>query len=438
MKNISVFQIVVLAFFVFVAIVGIAIFAGFGGLAQTVIPKAVVWGTVPGGVVNEVVRNINANSTVIEVTYVQKDPETFEAEFVNSLAEGTGPDAVLISDDMLYTQRNKLKPIPFTVLTERDFENTFIDGAKLFVGKDGILGIPFIVDPMVMYWNKSIFAGAGVSRAPLTWDELSLAGKSIIKRNDSSSIQTALVPFGEYSNVTNAKGILATLFFQSGNPITQKDPVDDVVRCVMDQTSSSAATVGTAGQSQAEAIIDFYTSFSNPSKELYTWNKSMPNSIDAFLAGKLAIYFGYASEYNRIQDKNPNLNYDVAQVPETANGYPAVFGKITAFAIVKQTRNFSGALGVVSKMTEQVPLKALADLTQLPPVRRDMLAQPTKNSASTVFNRAAVQSKSWFDPSPEATDSIFLDMIESVTSGRKKVGDSITDARTRMDRLLKK
>jgi hypothetical protein len=29
-------------------------------------------------------------------------------------------------------------------------------------------------------------------------------------------------------------------------------------------------------------------------------------------------------------------------------------------------------------------------------------------------------------------------MIESVTSGRKTIGDSITDARTRMDRLLKK
>ena len=437
MKNISVFQIVVLALFIFVAIVGIAIFAGFGGLAQTTIPKAVVWGTVPGGVVNEVVRNINANSTVIEVTYVQKDPETFEGDFVNALAEGTGPDAILISDDMLYSQRNKLQPIPFTAFSERDYENTFIDGAKLFVGKNGILGVPFMVDPLVMYWNKNIFAAAGVSRAPLTWDELSLAGKSIIKRSDSSTIQTALVPFGEYSNVTNAKEVLATLFFQSGNPITQRDPVDDAVHCVIDQTSS-ANSDSTGGQSQAENILDFYTSFSNPSKELYTWNKSMPNSIDAFLSGKLAVYFGYASEYNRIQDKNPNLNYDVAQVPQTQNGTPVVFGKITAFAIVKQTKNFAGALGVISKMTEAVPIKALTDLTQLPSVRRDMLTQPAKDAAATVFNRAAIQSKSWFDPSPESTDTIFLDMIESVTSGRKKIGDSITDARARMDRLLKK
>ncbi len=437
MKNISVFQIVVLAFFIFVAIVGIAIFAGFGGIAQTVIPKATIWGTVPGGIVNEVVRNINANSTVIEVTYIQKDPETFEADFVNSLAEGTGPDAVLITDDMLYAQRNKLKPIPFTVLTQRDFENTFIDGAKLFVGKDGILGVPFVVDPLVMYWNKSIFAGAGVSRAPLTWDELSLAGSSIIKRTDTSTIQTALVPFGEYSNVTNAKGILATLFFQSGNPITQRDPVDDAVHCVMDQTNSNSS-VGSSGQSQAEGIIDFYTSFSNPSKQLYTWNRSMPSSLDAFLAGKLAIYFGFASEYNRIQDKNPNLNYDVSQIPETKNGQPAVFGRMTAFSIVKQTRNFQGAVGVISKMTEPAAIKVLTDLTLLPSVRRDMLSQPTKDSALTVFNRAAIQSKSWFDPNPQGTDDIFLDMIESVTSGRKTVGDSITDARTRMDRLLKK
>jgi ABC-type glycerol-3-phosphate transport system substrate-binding protein len=111
---------------------------------------------------------------------------------------------------------------------------------------------------------------------------------------------------------------------------------------------------------------------------------------------------------------------------------------MTAFAIVKQSRNFAGALGVISKMTEQAPIKVLTDLTQLPPVRRDMLNQPAKDAAMTVFNRAAIQSKSWLDPSPEGTDAIFLDMIESVTSGRKTIGDSITDARTRMDRLLKK
>ncbi len=437
MKNISVFQIVVLSVFVFVAIVGIAIFAGFGGLNQEALPRAVIWGTVPGGIVNEVVRNINANKTVIELTYVQKEPETFEEDFVNALAEGRGPDAVLLSDDMLYTQRNKLKPIPFTVFTERDYQNTFIDGAKIFVSKEGILGVPFAVDPLVMYWNKNIFAASGIPRAPLTWEELSAAGPSVIKRSDSSTIETALVPFGEYSNVTNAKEILATLFFQSGNPITQRDPENDSIYSVMDQTSSASSN-SAAEQSQAEGIIDFYTSFSNPSKSLYTWNKSMPNSIDAFLSGKLAIYFGYSSEFFRIQDKNPNLNYDVAQVPQDAGGNPVAYGKMSVFAIVKQTRNFAGALGVISKMTEQASIKTLVELTNLPSVRRDMLAQPVKDPAMTVFNRAAIQSKSWYDPDPESTDMIFLDMIESVTSGRKTVADSITDARARMDRLLKK
>jgi ABC-type glycerol-3-phosphate transport system substrate-binding protein len=154
MKNVSVFQIVFIAAFILIAVVGIAIFASFGGSSRASIPKATVWGTVPGYYINEIVRNINIRSTVIEVDYVEKDPETFQAEFVNALAEGVGPDAVLLTDDLLYSQRNKLQPIPYTIFPQRDYLNTFIDGASIFVAKDGVLGIPLSIDPMVMYYNS--------------------------------------------------------------------------------------------------------------------------------------------------------------------------------------------------------------------------------------------------------------------------------------------
>jgi ABC-type glycerol-3-phosphate transport system substrate-binding protein len=433
MKNVSTFQLVFLAVFVLIAIVGIAVFAGFGGSAKAPIPKATIWGTVPSYYINEVVRNINIRSTVIEVSYVEKDPETFEDEFVNALAEGNGPDAVLLTDDMLYSQKNKLQPIPFTMYPERDYLNTFIDGANLFVSKDGLLGIPLSVDPIVMYWNKNILAASGISRAPLNWQEMAQIGPTLIKKTDTSNIVQALVPFGEFTNVNNAKEILATLFFQTGNTITEQNKLTGEVYSVIDKDldKTDESTAGIA------SVIDFYTSFANPSKSLYTWNRSLPNSLDAFIGGNLAFYFGYASEISRIQDKNPNLNFDVAQVPQEIGGTPQVYGKMTAFAIVKRSKNATGALGVISKLTERASVELWRDVANLPPIRRDLLAEPAKDAYMTVFYRSAIQSRSWYDPNPRESNMVFRDMIESVTSGREKVSNAVGDAKLKLDRLLK-
>ncbi len=434
MKNISTFQIAFLAVFILIAIVGVAVFAGFGGSSRTPVPRATIWGTVPSFYVNELVRTINIQSTLIEVAYEEKDPDTFQAEFVNALAEGKGPDAVLLTDDMLYSQKNKLQPIPYTVFPQRDYLNTFIDGASIFVSKDGILGVPLSIDPIVMYYNKNILARNAISRPPQTWKDLSLIGPSIIQRTDTSNITQALVPFGEYFNVKNAKEILATLFFQTGNTITQYNTQTDEAFSVIDQDLN---TNGGSGGIAVQSVLDFYTSFANPLKPLYTWNRSLPNSETAFLSGNLAFYFGYASEIQRLQDKNPNLNFDVAQVPQEEGGSPYIYGKMTAFGIVKNSKNFNGALGVISKLTEKASIAQWRDIYNLPPVRRDLLAEPATNPYMTVFYRSAIQSKSWYDPNPTESDMVFRDMIESITSGREKMSNAVGDAKLKLDRLLK-
>ncbi|HEY1037400.1 MAG TPA: extracellular solute-binding protein, partial [Candidatus Paceibacterota bacterium] len=383
MKNVSVFQIVVLAGFMFIAVAGIAVFAGFGGGTRQAVPKATIWGTVSAQAINELVRNVNIQETVIEVTYVQKAPETFESEFVNALAEGTGPDAVLLTDDLLYAQRNKLEPIPFTVLDERAFRSTFIDGARHFVSPQGILGVPLSVNPLVMYWNKNIFASAGLSQVPKTWADLATFGPSLISRTDASSVIKAMVPMGEYSNVTNAKGVLTTLFFQSGNPLTARNADNGAIYSTLDGNGANAI-------SSPESVVDYYTSFANPSRPLYTWNRSMPRSEDAFLAGNLAMYFGYASELTRLQDKNPNLNFDVALMPQFPEGIPVTYGKLTAFSIVRRAPNQAGALAVISRLTDKASVQIWTDLTNLPAVRNDLLALPAKNAYMSVFNKAAI------------------------------------------------
>ncbi len=207
------------------------------------------------------------------------------------------------------------------------------------------------------------------------------------------------------------------------------------MQSVLDNAGSS---LNDEGQGGSEAAIDFYTSFANPSKQLYTWNRSLPNSQEMFLSGKLALYFGYASELFRLQNKNPNLSFDVAQIPQDPENLPVTYGKITAFAIVKRTQNFPGALGVISKLTEKPSIEYWRDIAKLPPVRKDLLAEQVKDPYMTAFYRAAVKSKSWHDPDTVASDIVFRDMIESITSGREKLSNAIGDAKLKLDGLLRR
>ena len=49
------------------------------------------------------------------------------------------------------------------------------------------------------------------------------------------------------------------------------------------------------GISAAESAIRFYTEFANPSRQTYSWNRSLPEAQRAFIGNQVAMYFGFAS-----------------------------------------------------------------------------------------------------------------------------------------------
>jgi ABC-type glycerol-3-phosphate transport system substrate-binding protein len=63
-------------------------------------------------------------------------------------------------------------------------------------------------------------------------------------------------------------------------------------------------------------------------------------SKSLFLSGSLATYFGFASEYYDLKNKNPNLDFDVAPLPQAkGERRAATYGKMYGFSIVHTTPN---------------------------------------------------------------------------------------------------
>ncbi len=432
-STLSTFQLVVLVIFIFVGIAGVVVFAGFGGTNKEKIPSAVVWGTVPATVVNEVVRVINGESTVIDVKYEQISPETFRSVFVNALAEEKGPDIVLLSDDLLYAEANKLGIIPYTVFTQRDYADTYINAADHFMSATGVLGVPFSIDPLVMYWNRGIFATAGIASPPKTWDELQKMVPQLTRINDAKGIERSGVALGEVANIKNAKEILASMLMQLGNNITDIDP----------QTGSVISTLDKANQDNrfaADEVIKFYTYFSNPAGRAYSWSRSMPDSRKAFLSGDVAMYFGSVSDFNTLRTENPNLDFDVAPIPQTsdaANAPHVTYGRITAFSVTRKAKDPMAAYQIIAKMTSASSQKLWVELTKMPPVRKDLLGETPNDKYLSTFYKAAIQSRTWFDPDPAYSSIIFRDMVESITTGKSPSSDAISNAKQRLELLLR-
>src|SRR3989338_2804830 len=424
------FQIILMGVFAVFLIGGVIVFSTYRGNSGDAV-TVVVWGTILQTDFNEIIQKTSLyQSKEYNVQYVEKTEENFDTDFIESLASGDGPDIFMLPSSKILKHRNKIFAIPYNVFTQRQFKDSFIEGAEVYMAREGIMALPTSVDPLVMYWNRSIFTGVKITEPPKYWDEFYSLANTISIKDGALNILRSAVSFGEFANISNAKEIILNLAMQAGTPVSiwSGDRVQTVFA-----DSFNKPTI------PAEAAVNFYTEFGNPAKPSYSWNRSLPNSTNYFLGGDLALYFGFASEIGNLQLKNPNLNFDVATVPVSREGGNGVsFANFNALSITKSSKNPSAAFAVVSVLSGVEGATAFSETLKLPPARRDLLNKRPVNAYESVFYDSAIRAKSWLDPEPIETDLIFKNMIESITSGRARTGEAVVRVQREISSLLSK
>lgn len=424
----SKFQLVLTGIFVFFVVIGVIVFAMYRGGSENAV-RVVVWGTIPQTTFNTIIQDTALyQSKDYIVQYVEKTAENFDGDFVEALASGVGPDLFILDSDKIVTHRNKIFPIPYNILTQRQFRDSFIEGSEIFMVPEGIIALPVLVDPLVMYWNRDIFTQALLTRPPSFWDEFYNLANVVSIKDGSLNILRSAVALGEFANISNAKEIVLNLTMQAGSPVTAWGPqgIMSVYNANYNKTIPPA-----------ESAINFYTEFSNPSKSTYSWNRSLPNSTNYFLSGDLAVYFGFASEIRNIQIRNPNLNFDVVGIPTIREGGSNVsYAKYLGFAITNASVDKNSAFNVALILSDSVIGRKFSENTRLAPARRDLLNERQTDPYKEIFYNSAIRSKGWLDPSPQRTNILFRDMVESITSGRSRTAEAINRANTEINNLL--
>jgi ABC-type glycerol-3-phosphate transport system substrate-binding protein len=415
-----------LAIFALILLTVLDFSSGGDNAGGTAIGPVEIWGTLPSEPIQTVLTQLREqDERYLQVTYRYLPPETFDESLVTALADGVGPDLLLTSHENLVDQRRRLQPVSYESFPLRDFTSMYLDGASVFTLSDGIYAFPIMVDPLMLFYNRSVLANEGFLAAPQTWEELvSVQFPALIERGFDRTISRSVVAMGVYGNTRNAFGTLSMLMIQAGSDrVVEADGVYSV--------RLNTAASGTA--EPFRTAVDFFMRFAQPTNTLYSWNRSFSDDRTQFISEDLIFYFGYGSEGRVIEQLNPNLSFDIAEVPQGAGAtVRRTYGRFYGLTPLRSADNLNGAFQVMSALGAEPVAAALAANYNMVPAHRAAVARGSNDSFGRFTYRVAPVTYGWLNPNLGTTNDIFTDMTRSISENRNDVTTATLDALNRL------
>jgi len=394
----------------------------------------------------------------ITIEYKKLRYEEYEKELLNALAEDRGPDIFSIHNTWIEAYKPKIVPMPATVtmaypvvtgtlkkevttelrtadsLTLKEIKDNFVDAVSYdVIGQDGkVYGLPLSVDNIAMYYNKDLFNNAGISQVPQYWNKEFLQDiKKLTKQDAKKEIVQSGVALGGSSNINRFSDILSVLMMQNGATMMDNNQV--LFNLV------PAASKDTGYNPGLEALR-FYTDFSNAGKESYTWNSGLPNSLDMFISGKLAIYFGYAYDLSTIKTQAPKLNFSIAKLPQI-EGVPPTnvnFANYWVEVVSKKSAHQDEAWDFIQFVTKEEQAKSYLEKTKKPTALRSLVASQRTDDEIGVFADQVLTAKSWYKgKNAQAAEDAFKEMIDAMVQNTgEKVQNIIDNAASKIQQTI--
>ena len=442
MKNLTPLQIILSGVFIIAILAATLIFAGVLPGLKDKGPSGAsqinYWDTIPQPQIR-VIADTFSKRFGASIKYREIEESKYLETIIDALASGNGPDVWRIPNDVLLKNIQKARFTMTTVYPERTFREKYLDEASLLIFPQGIVGFPANIDPLVLYWNKTLFRGASISGAPKTWAQFITASEKLTRMDSSKNIIQAGAALGDFSNVDHAKDILSLLIMQSGNPLARL-VTQGTGQNIKVKFDSALDEIGQEALPAVESSLRFFNDFSDPRKSSYSWAGSLPDSIDYFIQGKLAMYIGYGSEYKTIKEKNPHLDFDITEIPQISQDTPdkMTFGRMSVYIISRQSTQAeqTTALRFIDFMsTPEVQSILISDTPKAPVLRSSLAKLPDDPILSIIYN-SVIKSVSWLEPGPQETYNIFKDMTRSIATGRKDARKAINDANQILQNLF--
>lgn len=371
----------------------------------------------------------------VRVTFVEKSADNYQADLINALASGQGPDIFSINNAWLPQYVDKIAPTTEAQWTFNDYKNTFVDAVVNDFTRDRkIYGAATYVDSLALYYNKDLMGTAGIATPPRTWDELARDVQNLTRQNQTgyfsrSGIAAGLSSQAPAGQVNRAEDILYLFMLQKGGQGWSSDGTRPLF-------GSPATSPSGAQVYPAKEALEFYTSFANPTSPSYAWNTRSDYSIDAFSNGRAAFMINYSYARDLITKKASNLNFDIAPVPQPSLDGPEVnFANYWGEVVSKQSKYQKEAWDFLKTITSKDALDKYYAGHKLPSSRKDLIELQTSDPDIGVFAHANLTAKTFPRPDQEKVDAIMAKVIDDVVLRGISTDEAVSNAMSQSSAL---
>ncbi len=235
--------------------------------------------------------NITIDYQLQDIKSLYNENQEYPKRLVARINSGGGPDIFRYHNNWYPELAGVLAPMSQSVVSTKDFTSAYFPVVSQdLVHQGAIYGIPLDFDTLSLYINPEIFQKAGV-KIPSDWNDVQVDAPQLTVKGSDGSITTSGIALGSLQNINNGTDILGLLLSESN----------------VDYTNISANQAG------AQSALNFFMQFTNSSNA--TWSSTLPNSLQMFSAGNLAMYIGYSWDIANIQRLNPNLHFQIYPMP---------------------------------------------------------------------------------------------------------------------------
>ncbi|HTM68506.1 MAG TPA: extracellular solute-binding protein [Candidatus Binatia bacterium] len=369
----------------------------------------------------------------VDIVYRKMREEDYEKLLLEAFAENRGPDIFSIPNVWLGGWKNKILPIPKEIviptqevnaqkkivtvkkktpgLSILDFRNRFVEGVtKELVqpvfekeGKpptDMIMGLPLSADTLAMYYNKDILKKGQIEKPPATWrDVQDLAARlTILEAPDPAhpgeqvtAIKQSGAAIGGSKNIQYATDLLASLMTLNGAQMAE----DSYGYATFSHFTQESEDAGKQYPPGVEALM-FYQSFTIPGSQGYSWNADMPNSLDAFITGRTALYFGLPYDMQKIRERAPKLDFGIAPLPLIDATRPGGILHYPVEVVAKKTAHPDEAWDFLEFLTAEDQAGPFLTASKRPTALRSLINAQLTDVDIAPFAGQVLNARAWY------------------------------------------
>ena len=286
---------------------------GGNGLTQERIELS-YWGLwEPASVMQPVIDEFEDLYPNIRINYSQQSFTAYETTLYTRLQQAVAtaepaPDIFRIHNTWTPKFYRYLYPLPEQIMTAQEYSELFYPTSlRDFTAKDGnIYAIPWSIDGLMVFYNKTILEQAGFERPPEDWDSFMDLAFSLTRKDVAGRIVQSGLAMGTSRNIRHSAEIISFLLLLEGVE-------------VMDSTRTRISLDTPAGQ----RVFRTYTDFARGDNAI--WSPALRSDLEMFFAGELAMMIAPSWRAFDIIEAAPTIEFDTAPLPQLRENEENIF-----------------------------------------------------------------------------------------------------------------